>query len=213
MNLDKMKSWITQKDICTFIEDSTVTNTEWLTVHEKRYSLYEQYNLVPILLGPKQIQNSMDNTGWSREYKNSKPKLIIPDRSRFLCKAFYNIFPDLNVEMDGLNLIYKEKENSEILKIIYEKKDRAINIRRDILSKFLKDQNRFLVLGVQCTRYSERPLNELGLRDAMEKFSNNNFGYTLATRVSNTFTDPDRRMFSTVTQILGKKQLLLNSNV
>lgn len=208
MELEKTKQWIRHTDTCDFLQSAAVPDSEWITVHRWKESVFESVRRVPFLIGPRKLCRCLDDTGWGTCSSLKAPRFVFPGRRRFLPKEFADFYPDARF----LGAHYEDSKRGIIARLTVEHADdtetRQVDIRVSMLQDFLSTRNRRLLLGVQSFRYSERTLSELGLEDADGDFSGETFRYAFWARVQAGFSG-SRSMFSTITGVQGRKLVCL----
>ena len=208
MNLEKTKQWIRHTDTRDFLESAAVPDSEWITVHRREEGVFESVHHVPFLIGPRSLRRCLSETGWGAGSSLNAPRLVFPGRRRFLPKEFADFYPEARF----LGAHYEDPKRGIIARLTVGHADDTestqVDVRISMLWDFLSARNRRLLLGVETFRFSERTLSELGLEDADGDFSGETFRYAFWARVPADFSG-SRRIFSTVTGVLGKKLVCL----
>lgn len=208
MELEKAKQWIRHTETRDLLESAAVPDSEWITVHRREESVFESVRHMPFLIGPRKLHRCLDDTGWGACSSLNACRFVFPGRRRFLLKEFADSYPDARF----LGAHYEDPKRGILARFTVEHADDTestqVEVRIPILQGFLSAKNRRLLLGVETFRYSERTLSELGLEHADGDFSGETFRYAFSARIPGGFGG-SRRMFSTITGILGRKLVCL----
>ncbi len=158
--------WITQRDVLARITDPEVWREDMVPVSVERISYLEYYVGYLLPLGPRQIVSTLNHTSWARDFDRARYRIGFRFGGHFLSRSFRR----------ALNLTSNEGRCSDA-----EGQEAATHrsgsfhagaphiresitfVRRDLLSRFLKDKAQDVLYCFRSHRFSERGTTELRL--------------------------------------------------
>lgn len=205
MDLDDATRWLRQQDLVEFLRRGQHQPDDWITVYERRRTLFENLILVCFLLGPRKVGGALLQPAWNREYvHSSKPRLVVVRRRRFLGSALMASLPAGRYR--SAEYVSAELGTMARYDAPYGGPQR-IQILGRYLRSFLERRQWTLVFGIDSSRFSERTLAELRLPDAAREYSTDQSVFSLATRPNDRIWADDRDRFSSFSRLLGRKRI------
>ena len=202
MSLAETRNWIQHREAQAFFQ-SRHLGGPFVTVYGQHFGLFEQFTLLPILIGQRELEAVFDEPMWNRlSCSKRKPKLVLPKGHEFLSKALLDDYPGFA----HLGSCYKDRDGRVIARWMMQGRGfPEIKIRTEVLRRFLQARGWAILLAISATRYSERELFELNLTEESRDFRGDGYVYRLSFYESGGRGNSDCARLSTGANCDGKK--------
>lgn len=197
-----MKAWICQNDIHSLLKNGCKEKNNMVTLFQKADCIYEKMRLYPILIDNKKAKKYIKSIEW--DFVESKNKIFIPDRKRYLGIIIQKYYPNLLYNGGNYNDINGQIVSSIVKNKAFEEEHSSISICLSGLLNMLQNEKKELFVVVECFRFSERTLDEFSLEDDRTESYFPDYCFSFSSRPINGGFVSTRDMFSTITTFRGK---------